>query len=382
MSRLVQLSILLAILAAGYQFWLQPILTKLGVGRVVSPLNNTKCTTVAALAACEKLVLHPSSGLLFLACSTPESRAHWVPAVNQIDPSGPDASVDYLATYDATTGKVTRLELPLGVHTHGLDVVPSADENVVYVYAVNHRKPADGEKGRGPDSTIEVFSMTVGQTALTHLHTIRHPAVLTPNDVVGSPDGRSVFFTNDHTSKTGWTRALSLLGLESGSVGFCSIVDASWECKIVAPNLHGANGIAATNDTFFVANCVFGGIYVLERQSDNALLQTHTIPTEHALDNLSIDEDGVVYAAGIPAGLTLLAHIADPKNKRSPSSAFAVSKNVGPGSFYGEKFVVEKVFEDDGALASGTTSVVHDVKRGKLYMNGIAAPHLTVCSDR
>ncbi|KAJ7070140.1 hypothetical protein C8F01DRAFT_1115438 [Mycena amicta] len=388
MSRLVQLSILLATLAAGYQLWLQPILTRLGaIGRVITPLGNTNCITVPELAACEKTVLHQATGLLFLACSSQASRAHWTPAVNQLNASGPDATVDYLATYDPATGKVTKLKLPMALHTHGMDIVPSeatAQKGVVYVYAVNHRKPPAGQKGA--DSTIEVFTMTVGDTALTHLRTIRDQIVLTPNDVVGSADGRSVFFTNDHASKTGLTRHLSLLGFESGSVGFCSLPshpDADPECKIVAPNIHGANGIvrARANDTFFVANSLFGGITVLERQQDNTLLKTHTIPTDRALDNLSMDADGVIYAAGIPSIPAIAAHIANP-SLIAPSSVLAVAKNIGPGSFYGDKFTVTKVFEDDGTMTSGTTTVTHDARRGKLFIHGIAAPHLTVCSEK
>ncbi|KAF7299393.1 Serum paraoxonase/arylesterase 2 [Mycena indigotica] len=391
MSRLVQLSIVLAALAAGYQLWLQPIFTKLGVWRVIEPINNTNCRTVPELAACEstltklpfhlplsriELVLHQATGLLFLACSSPESRAHWVPAVGQLNVSGPDAELDYLATYDAATNKITRLELPIPIHTHGMDVVPAGDGKRLFIYAVNHRK---GKQGDGADSTIEVLSLALGETKLNHLRTVRHPIVLTPNDVVGSDDGKSVFFTNDHASKTSWTRHLSLLGFESGSVGFCSIPSGeAVDCKTVAPDIHGANGItrSRTNDTFFVANALFGGITVLERQHDNTLLKTHVIPTDRGLDNLSMDNDGVVYGAGIPSIPAISAHIANPSLK-APSSVLAVSKNVGPGSFYGEKFVVKKVFEDDGSLARGTTSVVHDSARGKLFIHGIAAPHLT-----
>jgi hypothetical protein len=105
---------------------------------------------------------------------------------------------------------------------------------------------------------------------------------------------------------------------------------------------------------------VTGGITVLERQSDNALLKTHTIPTgsrtspayltvsfslflDRPLDNLSVDTNGVVWAAAFPDAFAIVAHIADP-SKLSPSSALSIAMNTGPGSFYGEKFKVTKVY--------------------------------------
>lgn len=69
----------------------------------------------------------------------------------------------------------------------------------------------------------------------------------------------------------------------------------------------------------------------------------------------------------------------------SPSSAIRLSLNKGQSQFYGEKYAIEKVshfpsyeagliffqvFEDDGEIASGTTTVVYDVKRKKLYLHG------------
>ncbi|KAJ7209477.1 hypothetical protein GGX14DRAFT_520719 [Mycena pura] len=379
MSRVFHLSLFLAVLASVYTLWLQPILVVFGLGRVIQPgLGNSDCTIVSALAACEKIILHSSTGVLYLACSSPASRAHWTPAVSLLNASGPD--VDYIATYVPDSGVVAHLQTPFPLSLHGMDVVPSAsNSSELYIYAINHRKPSDRRTAlsAGADSTVEIFKMHFGGTTLTHLHTVRDPVILTPNDIVGSPDGHSFFFTNDHASKTGPMRYVSLIGFESGSVGYCDIASG---CKIAAQNIHGANGIVKSpnNDTFFIANSIFGGITVMERQSDNALLKTHVIPTDRGLDNLSIDTDGVVWAAGIPFMFTMIRHIADP-SLLSPASAHSVAQNTGPSSFYGDKFKVTKVFEDDGRVASGTTTVVHDAQRNRLFLHGIASSHLTVC---
>jgi arylesterase/paraoxonase len=71
------------------------------------------------------------------------------------------------------------------------------------------------------------------------------------------------------------------------------------------------------NDTFYVADCVLGGVTVLERQSDNTLAFTEVIKTgsssailtsitcltllpraDRGLDNLAIDANGALWAAG------------------------------------------------------------------------------------
>lgn len=68
--------------------------------------------------------------------------------------------------------------------------------------------------------------------------------------------------------------------------------------------------------------------------------------------------------------LTLIhKHFTDPSIP-SPSSVFRVSINTGPSSFYGEKFKVDRVFEDDGSLASGVTTAAYDSQRKKLFMSG------------
>ncbi|KAJ7783019.1 hypothetical protein B0H16DRAFT_475849 [Mycena metata] len=379
-SKLFILSTALVVAAAGYTLWLQPILIAFGQGRVIESLGTAGCTTVLALSACEKIVLHAPTGVLYAACaSSPASRAHWTPATNQLNASGPGG--DYLATYDPLTSIVARLEPPFpGLSVHGMDVVPSASNpSELFIYAVNHRKPEDPHIApvTGADSTIEIFKTTVGSTTLKHLRTLRDPVIITPNDIVGSSDGDSFFFTNDHSSKTSLMRYLSVLGLESGSVGYCHVKSG---CKIAIENIHGANGIvrAPNNESFYVSNSVIGGIAVLERQTDNALLKTHTIPTDRGIDNLSMDTDGVIWGPGFPYFTSIIKHIADP-SVVSPVSVHSIARNTGSGSFYGDKFKVTKVFEDDGTLASGTTSVVHDAVRKRLFLHGLASPHLTIC---
>jgi arylesterase / paraoxonase len=155
-----------------------------------------------------EIVLHQPTGVLYLACSTPESRVHWTPAVLRLNASG-RSSDDYIATYNPHTSRITKYLISgsnaRGLSLHGMDVVPSAaNASELWVYLINHRLPLEGDASVvGADSSIEVFKTAVGSDTLAHVRTFEHPVIITPNDVVGSADGQSVYFTNDYSVKTG-----------------------------------------------------------------------------------------------------------------------------------------------------------------------------------
>ncbi|KAI0256143.1 serum paraoxonase/arylesterase [Lactifluus subvellereus] len=375
-------AILAVLLAVYYQVSLKAILTANGIWRVIEPVGNTNCKKEEALQACEKIVLHPPTGILYLACSTRASRRHWIPALGVLE-DDKLAFDDYIATYDPATDTVTRLAFegfptPQGYSAHGMDVVPSAsDPRELYVYAINHRKPVQGPGKRvGADSVVEIFKTKVGGNTLTHVKTVEDSVIDTPNDVIGYSDGRGFYFTNDHGVKVGVSRFLEFFGLSRTSVGYCHVDDG---CKIAISGLHGSNGIArAPNGTVYVANSKFGEIRVLEEQSNYSLVLTDAIALDRLVDNLSIDENGALWAATIPSALRFLSAYHD-FEKVAPSSAFRITKNVGEKAFFGEKLKVEKVFEDDGTQASAITSVAHDAKRNILFLSGVFSAHLTVC---
>ncbi|KAI0305564.1 hypothetical protein B0F90DRAFT_1699080 [Multifurca ochricompacta] len=370
------------LLAVYYQVSFKAILSANGVWREIEPVGNVNCKKVEALKACEKIVLHHPSGLLYLACSTPIGRRQWLPALEVLE-EDKFSFDDYIATYDPATGTVTRLtfqDFPStqGYASHGMDVVPSAsDPRELYVYAINHRKPVQGPaKQIGADSVVEIFTTTVGGKTLKHIKTVADPVINTPNDIVGSSDGRSFYFTNDHGVKVGFTRILEFLGLARTSVGYCHVDDG---CKISIAGLQGSNGIARSqNGTIYVGNSKFGQISVLEEQSEHSLVLTDLIALDRLVDNLSIDEDGILWAAGISSSLRWFSAYND-FEKIAPSSALRVSKNVGDKAYFGEKLKVEKVFEDDGTQASAITSVAYDARRNILFLSGVFGSHLTVC---
>ncbi|KIJ18903.1 hypothetical protein PAXINDRAFT_128102 [Paxillus involutus ATCC 200175] len=378
--------VLLLAIFGGLYLRTRSFLTAAGVWRIAESIGNGNCKIIPQLQACEKVVLHQPTGLIYLACSTPHSRSQWTPALDRLNASG-RSETDYVATYDSKTDVINRLQfsgLPSqsGISLHGMDVVASSeDPSVLYVYLVNHRKPETGDPWKvGANSVIELFKTQSGSNTLEHVKTFEDPLVLlTPNDVVGSPDGKSCHFTNDHSQKTGLKRRLGLLTqLSDTSVGFCHVDEG---CKFAYTGLHASNGIVNSgNDTFYVGDCLLGDITILERQFDNTLSFIEVIKTGRSSDNLAIDANGALWVAGLSDALGMVLRQIDDPSVPIASSALRITANRGLGSFYGEKYNIDKVFEDPGELASGSTSAVYDSERRRLFMHGIMSPHLTVCS--
>ncbi|PAV18920.1 serum paraoxonase arylesterase [Pyrrhoderma noxium] len=393
MSRLVLTVLvgLVAVVTGFYQLVIRPKLVVLGEGRIIQPIGNTKCVTYPESKACEKILLHEPSGLLYMACSTQESRVHWLPTSDRLNATG-KSSVDYVSVFDPSSGKVTRLttegfKFPRGLSFHGMDIAPSTDPSRphdIFLYLVNHRAPLGDADAAvvGADSVIEVFKTRPGGEDIHYVATFKDPVISTPNDIAATgEEDKGFYFTNDHGMiKTGWARRHhvdTLLGWAVTNVGYCNVVDG---CKIVAEGLVGVNGIAKGKDgKYYVASSTSGRVYVFDRQADNSLVLEDEISTDRPIDNLSIDKDGSVWGAAFVHAMELVnVHFANP-SINTASSALRITPNDGAGSYFGEKYKIERVFEDDGTLASGTTSVAYDVKRKKLYLHGIASPQLTVC---
>lgn len=166
--------------------------------------------------ASEELVLHQPSGLLYMACSTQQSRPHWMPATNRLNVTG-KSSEDYVAFFDPSTFHITRLrtegfKFPRGLSLHGMDVVVSKERpSELLLYLVNHREPLSPATARdvGTDSVVEVFRSTPGADAMYYVSTFHDPIIATPNDIYATGDDGSFYFTNDHgLVKAGLVRSI------------------------------------------------------------------------------------------------------------------------------------------------------------------------------
>ena len=150
-----------------------------------------------------------------MACSTQESRVHWLPTSDRLNATG-KSSVDYVSVFDPSSGKVARLttegfKFPRGLSFHGMDIAPSTDPSRphdIFLYLVNHRAPLGDADAAvvGADSVIEVFKTRPGGEDIHYVATFKDPVISTPNDIAATgEEDKGFYFTNDHGMiKTGW----------------------------------------------------------------------------------------------------------------------------------------------------------------------------------
>ena len=251
--------VIIAILLGLYQIRLKPLLEVGGVWREIqdvgTELKNT-CTHVEELKGCERkrifrllgfeglsltllwyspleIRLHEPSGVLFLACAPPASRSPWLPFMGTYNTSA--AGAGYVATYDLSSKRVTKLtakgfDHPYGLTPLGMDVVPSTrNPDDLSIYIINMRPPfvdldmdlppgvreakrdevaSARAKGEGPDPSVEVFRYVLGGDSMQHVATWTDENVMiSPNDVVGLPDGKGAWFTNSLPYRAGLVRS-------------------------------------------------------------------------------------------------------------------------------------------------------------------------------
>lgn len=171
------------------------------------------------------MVLHRASSLIYASCSDPESRVRWQPSLNRLSKPKVPPELDFFAIIDATPplsrGSIKRVNL-VGLPTNrpdwrglnfvGLDVVDSdTEKDVLWIYVINHRPPLlpAEAKSHGADSSVEVFKTTVGNDTFKYVRTVEDPGyIMTPNDVIGLPDGLGFWISNDHSARVGIVRML------------------------------------------------------------------------------------------------------------------------------------------------------------------------------
>lgn len=154
--------------------------------------------------------------------------------------------------------------------------------------------------------------------------------------------------------------------LLTGDVTFCPD-DTSAPCKVVSQGYGYPNGLIQSrlDGLIYVPRASQGGVTVLRPKLGGDLEVVDEIDLPYAIDNLSEDKDGVIWAAVIPKGIELIGQAKDPRHRFPPSSVFKISRVEH------NKYEVVKVLEDkDGEMLPGTTTVVHDAVKKRLFMSG------------
>lgn len=155
--------------------------------------------------------------------------------------------------------------------------------------------------------------------------------------------------------------------LETGNIAFCPASPRGSACEIVSTGHAYPNGLIQSrfDNLIYVPCSAQGGIKVFKSHENGSLEWEGHIDIPYAIDNLSEDEDGTIWAAAIPHGPKFFQHTKDPFGYIPPSAVFTIQK------LENGEYEWQKVLEDrDGEVLPGTTTVVHDVIAGRLFMSG------------
>lgn len=250
---------------------------------------------------------------------------------------------------------------PLGIE---LDTATST------LYVVNHDPSG---------SVIEIFTLSTDAKTATHIRTLSHPLIHTPNSITTLGDGK-ILFTNDHYIPSRQSAILSQaetwLGVPGGSVVYLDTTNIEATIKTVA-RIPFANGIVQLNKTTVaVASTSNAAINLYELSDTYDLTFTTSIPVPTLVDNLSLDGNGKLLFAGHPFAfaLTRLAkrrYRCKPWNLTGEEVDKEACRCDGPSLFgeWSDERGVRVLYSGMGFCSS--TTAVRDVERGVGFVSGL-----------
>jgi arylesterase/paraoxonase len=182
---------------------------------------------------------------------------------------------------------------PLGIEYH-------AESKTLYV--INHAQAG---------TRLELFRLWPGDHAATHLKTIIHPQIHSPNSLAVI-DEHSLYITNDHfflSRYHPWLAQLETwLGLSTGNVIHFNTQTNS---ATVLDRIAFTNGVAMINNrTLAVASSSNLKVYIYHAPNDDPpkLYLKHTISVPFLPDNLSVDSNGKLLISGHPHPFSMVAY--------------------------------------------------------------------------
>ncbi|MEM9545926.1 MAG: SMP-30/gluconolactonase/LRE family protein [Bacteroidota bacterium] len=208
-------------------------------------------------------------------------------------------------------------------------------DSTYHVMAVNHTP--DGH-------TIEVFELK-GKKC-DHVKTLKHPSMISPNDLVMIDEGR-FYVTNDHGYAKGIGKVMEeYMGLAVSNVVY---FDGS-DYKEVASGIAYANGINYDQDRnlLFVASPRHFLVKVYTLESEGPLTFIEDIPCGTGVDNIEFDAKGNLWI-GCHPNLMRFNFYAKGWKQTAPSEVIKID-------YRGKRdYNVEKVYVEKGDVMSAST---------------------------
>lgn len=191
---------------------------------------------------------------------------------------------------------------------------------------------------------LEVFKL-IGNS-LIHEKTISDPALISPNDVV-MVDENNFYVTNDH----GYTAGIGKFAEEYLGLSVSNVVYFDGEkFSTVADGIAYANGINydEKRKLIYVASPRKFTVKVYSQLHDGTLEFIEDIACGTGVDNIELDEEGVLYVGAHPNLLHFKAYATGSK-ETSPSEIITIHY-TGKGDY-----TVESIYTNDGSAMSAST---------------------------
>ncbi|PHH59870.1 hypothetical protein CDD81_2420 [Ophiocordyceps australis] len=284
--------------------------------RASSPANDF--SLIEGTTHCEDVHHHRASNLLFAACNNHEpSRYLWFPPV----PIFTNATAGFesrgsITVINPTTLQARALRFENFDKTfvpHGIDLVddPSeAEGRAIFILVVNHPPNPDfyhraDSSAPMARSVVEVFHHVLASETVSHVRTVRHALIKTPNDILATSP-TSFFVTNDHYYTHGLMRGVEDLvhrakWSDTVYVEFDASADDAQgvEASVALSGLHNNNGICRgrTADEVLISSATGGELYIGTMYNEgasktpNAIKLVETISLDSCVDNPSYFSD-------------------------------------------------------------------------------------------
>lgn len=236
-----------------------------------------------------------------------------------------------LTSTDFKTIPLTTLRTDFG--PHGISMIKM--DSIYKIMAINHNSQGH---------SIEVFHLR-GER-LSHIETLTHESMVSPNDVV-MIDEKRFYFTNDHK----YTQGLGKLTEDYLGRSLSNVIYFNGESyREVAKGIAYANGINydTKRDLMFVASPRKFFIKVYGVNKNGSLEFIENIKCKTGVDNLEFDEFGNIWSGAHPNLLQFTGYAAG--NKEIAPSEIIKIDYKGKGDFS-----VESIYTEDGSIMSGST---------------------------
>ncbi|KAI0162359.1 serum paraoxonase/arylesterase family protein [Xylariaceae sp. FL1272] len=374
-------------------------------------IHGVETHVIPDTVACEDLEYHPQSGMIYAGCNVNlASAAGWMPGGDAL--AHPEnAANGTIVIIDPATLKSQELSLENfeGTFvTHGISLFTDPeDPNKVYIFMVNHlpnSKWVPGSTEEKAASQVELFLHNVGSNSATHIRSIVHPMIRTPNDLLAiSPN--EFLVTNDHFYRDGRSRILETIFSSFKSWTDLLMIrfdDEKVNATVALDTIGTNNGLGrGPSGQVLIGDAGGGHVYFAELGgANNATLSvSHDVPIENIVDNPSFfadpyaGVDGKDYSGyllpGVSHGLTFIEAFADRSGQsKIPGEVWYLPLAVGQDKNLDGKKLRKRIFADNGStIRSMTTAVLvaidpatNDGKReGWLFVTGVVS-HAMVAS--